>query len=94
MIDLDAPVADLVLAHSATATVLDRRQNINCYEGICQLGVVIFERPHDRGALPAVLAVALGCSEPAADPRTATTSALISRALARQRRHRPVGQAA
>ena len=87
MIDLDAPVADLVLAHSATATVLDRRHIDYCCEGHRPLGQVIAERQLDREALMAELAAAMAEPDPEADPRTATTSALISRALARQHRH-------
>lgn len=87
MIDLDAPVADLVLAHSATATVLDRRHIDYCCEGHRPLGQVIDERQLDRQALLAELAEAMAEPDPEADPRTASTSALISRALARQHRH-------
>ncbi|MBK9035566.1 MAG: DUF542 domain-containing protein [Myxococcales bacterium] len=87
MIDEDAPVADLVLAHSGTATVLDRRHIDYCCEGHRPLGQVITERKLDREALLAELTAAMSEADPDADPRTASTSALISRALARQHRH-------
>ncbi len=87
MIDLDAPVANLVLAHSATATVLDRRQIDYCCEGHRPLAQVIADRGLDGEALVAELTTAMAAPDLDADPRTASTSALINRSLAQQHRH-------
>jgi regulator of cell morphogenesis and NO signaling len=87
MIDVDAPVADLVLAHSGTAIVLDRRHIDYCCEGHRPLAQVIAERGLDRAQLVAELALAMQAPDPEADPRTASTASLISRALARQHRN-------
>jgi regulator of cell morphogenesis and NO signaling len=76
-----------VLAHSATATVLDRRHIDYCCEGHRPLAQVIAERGLDRAQLVAELALAMPAPDPEADPRTASTASLISRALARQHRN-------
>ncbi len=87
MIDPRAAVAEIVLQHSAAATVFDRREIDYC----CQGHLTLERACRDRGiAIEAVLAeleVAMAEPDLEADPRQAPTSALISRSLARQHRH-------
>jgi len=87
MIDPDAPIANIVLDHSAAATVFDRRHIDYCCEGHHTLSRACRDRGLDLGELTAELEDAMTEPDPEADPRTASTSALISRALARQHRH-------
>lgn len=76
-----------MLTHSGAATVLDRRHIDYCCEGHRPLRQVIAERNLNSEALVAELRAIMAEPDPEANPRTASTSALISRALARQHRH-------
>ena len=87
MIDPEGPVADVVLAHSGTASVLDRYHIDYCCRGHEPLARAC----EGRGVAVAALIVELDavCAQPDenADPRTAPTSALVSRVLAQQHRY-------
>jgi len=87
MIDPRAPVAELVLQHSAAATVFDRREIDYCCQGHQTLERACNDRGIEIAAVIAELEVAMAEPDPEADPREAPTSALISRSLASQHRH-------
>ena len=87
MIDPRVPVAELVLQHSAAATVFDRRAIDYCCQGHLSL-----ERAcNDRGLPIAEIVIELDAvmAEPDLEEnaRDVATSALINRSLARQHRH-------
>ena len=86
MIDPTSSVASLVLNHSAAATVFDRRRIDYCCQGHLPLDRVCADQGFDLHELVDELETATELPDEEADPRTASTSALISRALARQHR--------
>jgi len=87
MIDPSKPVAEIVLQHSGAATVFDRREIDYCCQGHQTLVRACEDRGIEVGALVEELAAVMAEPDPETDPRTASTSALISHALARQHRH-------
>jgi regulator of cell morphogenesis and NO signaling len=86
MLEPDTPIANIVLEHSGAATVFDRCHIDYCCDGHVPLDKACANRGVDLAAVIAQLEEATALPDPEADLRTASTSAIISRVLARQHR--------
>lgn len=86
MLDPESPVAEFVSHHSGAATVFDRHHIDYCCQGHRTLTAACLDRGLQVGELLVELEQAYSEPDADADARTAPTSALINRALARQHR--------
>lgn len=87
MLDPGEQVASFVLRHSSAALVFDRHRIDYCCQGHLPLALACANHGIEVQAVLAEIDAACAEPDPNSDPRTAGTSALISRALSRQHRH-------
>lgn len=86
MFDRSSRVADIVLSHAATASVFDRRRIDYCCQGSRVLERACDDHGVDVDTVLGELRAAVETPAEDVDPRTASTSALISRIIAHQHR--------
>lgn len=87
MLDPNDQVASFVLRHSSAALVFDRHYIDYCCQGHVPLALACTNGNIQLEGVLAELDAAFAEPDPESDPRTASTSSLINRALARQHRH-------
>ena len=86
MLQGSTTLASIVLEHSGAATVFDRAHIDYCCDGHLSLERACAQHGLDLAAITAQLREATAAPDPEADARTCSTSALVSRVLARPHR--------